>query len=108
MRSATKSRSIHSLECAPTSIAFDTLGKHLAVFSLEDSSIRIFQSGAIGIIGSIFGWKNTQIKAINVPRKSIDYETLKKNYKIKLSWTENDRQVVINFGENTQMNFDVF
>ena len=36
-----------------------------------------------------------------------DYEALRKSYKIRLSWSENDKQVVVNFGDSTQMNFDV-
>ena len=70
--------------------------------------VRIFQTGGGGIIGSIFGWKISQMKTIHVPRKSIDYESLKKGYKIRLSWSENDRQVTLNFGENAQINLDVF
>lgn len=75
---------------------------------MEDSLIRIYQTGSTNIIGSLFGFSSSQTKIISVPRKSLDYESLKKTYKIRVSWSENDKQVILNFGENTQMSFDVF
>lgn len=108
MRTASKAKSITGIENSPVAIGFDSSGKYLAIFSLEDSVVRIFQTGGGGIIGSIFGWKSSQLKVINVPRKSIDYETLKKGYKIRVGWSENDKQVVLNFGDNAQINLEVF
>lgn len=108
MRAATKAKTITGIETAPIAISFDSTGKYLAVFSLEESVVRIFQTGGGGLISSIFGWKSSQVKVVSVPRKSIDYETLRKGYRIRVGWSENDRQVMLFFGDNTQMNFDVF
>ena len=95
------------MESPGTSLSFDSNGKLLAVYSYEESMIKIFNIGNSGFIGSIFGLGSNSVTSIPVHRGSFDCETLKNEFKIALSWSENDKQLILKFGDSTQMNYDI-
>ncbi len=51
---------------AINSVSFDNQGKHIASFSMGDSSLRIWKVGSTGFFGSILNMSGKHAKSITI------------------------------------------
>lgn len=59
-------------------------------------------------MSSIFGQQFFQVKTINIQKGYVEDEQLKEDFEIRMSWSENEKQVIVKFGNFQQMNFEAF